>query len=61
MPRKKRNTLVSGLKNPIIVDDPRNYTIRKASELIQEGRFMLNKNEFKALNFIISFVLFFKD
>lgn len=60
MPRKKRsidkNTAIGNLKNPIIIDDPRNYTIRKASELIQEGRFLLNKNEFKALNFIIGLI-----
>ncbi|OON85737.1 hypothetical protein BXO88_10785 [Oribacterium sp. C9] len=41
---------------PVKVDDPRNYTIRKMSELIQEGRFNLDKNQFKALSFIISFI-----
>ncbi|SEA83890.1 Protein involved in initiation of plasmid replication [Oribacterium sp. KHPX15] len=57
MPRKKRSERkVIRSKNPIKVDDPRNYTIRKGSELIQEGRFMLTKNEFKALNFIIGLV-----
>ena len=41
---------------PIKVDDPRNYTIRKVSELIQEGRFNLDKNEFKALGYIVSLI-----
>lgn len=50
LPKKK----ISG--KPIKVDDPRNYTIRKTSELIQEGRFNLDKNEFKALSFIIGLV-----
>lgn len=57
MPRRKREEHKPGRSlKPIKIDDPRNYTIRKASDLIQEGRFALSKNEFKALNFIISLI-----
>ena len=57
MPRRKKEEPKIGRSlNPIKIDDPRNNTIRKNSDLIQEGRFALSRNEFKALNFIISLV-----
>lgn len=57
MPRRKKEEKKPGRSiKPIKLDDPRNYTIRKASELIQEGRFSLTRNEFKALNYIISLI-----